>query len=85
MAKKAKTGIILALLLSVIFVVLLMAIHQTNIEKSYERLRDSDYEIYYDGEPVESIEDIDIRGINYIIIDDESERVDVYTHMNFIL
>ena len=85
MAKKAKTGIILALLLSVIFVVLLMAIHQTNIEKSYEWLRDSDYEIYYDGEPVESIEDIDIRGINYIIIDDESERADVYTHMNFIL
>lgn len=85
MAKKVKTGIILALLLSAIFVVLLMAIHQTNIEKSYERLRDSDYEIYYDGEPVESIEDIDIRGINYIIIDDESERADVYTHMNFIL
>lgn len=85
MVKKAKTGIILALLLSVIFVVLLMAIHQTNIEKSYERLMDSDYEIYYDGEPIESIEDIDIRGINYIIIDDEFERADVYTHMNFIL
>lgn len=85
MIKKAKTGIILALLLSVVFVVLLLAIHQTNIEKSYERLRNSDYEIYFDGEPVESIEDIDIRGINYIIIDDESERADVYTHMNFIL
>ena len=83
MKRKVKTLVILAFLVSVLFSILFFAIHETNLEKNRQILRDNSdkYELYLDGEQIDSIDDVDLYSLNYIIIDDESGIARMYTNI----
>lgn len=83
MKRKVKTLVILAFLVSVLFSILFLAIHETTLEKNRQILKDNSdkYELYLDGEQIDSIDDVDLYSLNYIIIDDESGIARMYTHI----